>query len=85
MQQNKMEAESAFLAAWIAKLFGLRFFDLSTIAKIATETSWYSNECSQITQWTLVLLIFYNHKVLIIMTFCALGYGNKLLWNLRGM
>jgi len=27
MQQNKMEVESAFVAAWIAKLFGLRFFD----------------------------------------------------------
>lgn len=71
-----MEVESAFAAAWIAKL---RFFQLSTTAKNASEISGYSNECSQIIHLTLVLLIFYNHNVLIIMTFYGLGYGNKLL------
>lgn len=85
MQQNKVDVESTFVAAWTAKLFGLRFFDLSTIAKNSAETSGYSNECSQITHLTLILSLFYNHSVLIIMRFCGLRYGNKLLWNLRGM
>lgn len=67
MKQNKMEVESAFAAAWIAKL---RFFQLSTTAKNASEISGYSNECSQIVHLTLVLLIFlqsqcsYYHDIL---------------------
>lgn len=35
IRKKKKEVESAFGAAWAAKLSGLRFFDLSTVAKNA--------------------------------------------------
>lgn len=44
MQLKKKEVESAFAAAWTAKLFGLRFFDFSTVARNAPQENRYSHE-----------------------------------------